>query len=174
MAIDFLTRLYNDYTPYVQPQLLFTIGIARCGKSTYCDKWALTEGNRTIVSGDDIRLAMHGERFNRDAEPMVWAIHTYMIKALLLRGFDVIIDGTNTTEKSIHRILSIKPDARYILIDTPIEECKRRASASGQGDLVTDGVIDRQSAQLEALKAEGIEVVVDRVRQQVINRWKKL
>src|SRR4051812_504363 len=130
--------------------LTFAIGIARCGKSTYCSRWSqyledwdqtipLIPGKikpRTIVCSDDIRVAVHGDRFNKEAEPFVWTVNTYMTKALLHRGFDVIIDGTNTTEDSIWRILNIEPSARYVLIDTPVEECERRALACDHNDLV--------------------------------------
>jgi predicted kinase len=159
-------------------KLKFTIGIARSGKSTYCTRWYqyLEDGvremlPRAIVCADDIRMEVHGERYNRHAEPVVWTIHTYMIRALLRRGHDVIIDGTNTTEDSIQRILQINHDADYVLIDTDVSVCKSRAIASGQADLIERGVIDRQSQQLELLKVEGVDAVVERVRKKVRERW---
>jgi predicted kinase len=169
-------------------RLIFTIGLARCGKSTFCDRWvnglemtastiADEEGDiawgrpRAIVCSDDIRMSLHGERFNRDAEPMVWSVHTYMCKSLLRRGHDVIIDGTNTTRDSILRIMNIDTNACYILIDTPMEECERRAMACGHHDLVEHGVIRRQARQLRALKDRGLDVVVEGVRERVKRRW---
>lgn len=165
--------------------LKFTIGITRCGKSTYCNRWVkfledyeraeqLACGDftpRTIVCTDDIRLALHGQRFLKDAEAMAWAIHTYMVKAHLIRGTDVIIDGTNTTEDSILRILNADPDATYVLIDTPPEVCKERAVASGHLNLVEKGVIDRHARQLAKLKEEGVDKVVERIRARVKSRW---
>ncbi len=145
-------------------ELLFTVGCARSGKSTFANKWVREHGlrPRAIVCSDDIRLALHGKRFEAKAEPMVWAIHTYMAKALLTRGHDVLIDGTNTTRSSIRRILEIDRDASYVLIDTPKEECQRRAIATGQADLVP--VIERMSMQLEEIKEYGIAKIIDEIR----------
>jgi hypothetical protein len=158
-------------------KILFTIGIARSGKSTFCTRWAqfFEEATgeffpRAVVCSDDIRIALHGDRFNRHSEPMVWAINTYMTKALLLKS-DVLIDGTNTTEDSLWRILNIDPDADYRLIHADPEECKRRARGCGHDDLVTKGVIDRQYAQLCKLQEEGVWQVVDRIRRRVKERW---
>jgi predicted kinase len=169
-------------------RLLFTIGIARSGKSTWCTRWSqyLEEGPtgqvrrmdvpifpRSIVCGDDIRLALHGERFNKDAEAAVWMIHTYTAKSLLSRGHDAVIDGTHTTEDSLLRVLNIDTDATCKVFDTDPDACKDRARQSGHHDLVDRGVIDRQHRQLCELRGQegGIEGVVERVRQRVKDRW---
>lgn len=172
------------FKPKKEPgHLKFTIGITRCGKSTYCDRWVRFQEDipdefptnpRTIVCTDDIRLALHGQRFNRHAEPMVWALKTYDAKSKLIRGMDVIIDGTNTTKESILRIFNIDSNATYVLIDTDPEECKRRALSTGHTNLIEGGVIDRQVRQLAELKVEGIEKVVESIRERVKKRWREV
>lgn len=150
--------------------LFFCLGCPRSGKSTFADKWVKHPAYRprVIVCSDDIRLALHGQRYKREAEPMVWAINGYMAEALLARGHDVLIDGTNTTDSSIERLLQIDIDARPFLIDTPKEECLRRAVETEQGDLLP--VIERVHAQLEALKEYGIERKIAEIREKVRQR----
>lgn len=167
--------------------LYFTIGTARSGKSTFCSAWASFQEMspstyklleepitpRAIVCSDDIRLAMTGQRYNKETEPAVWMVNTYMTKALLTRGHDVIIDGTNTTEDSIWRILNIDHNAHYVLFDTPVDVCERRARETGQLDLIEYGVIRRHAGQIVQLKEQegGIEGVVNRIRERVMYRW---
>jgi hypothetical protein len=152
-------------------RLYFTIGVQRSGKSTYCTRWAQNlempgDGYpRAIVCADSIRIALHGQRYKYEAEPMVFAMDTYMIRSLLVRGHDVIADETGTTERSIRRILEIDPDAQHILIDTPKEVCIARAFTTNQSDLVP--VIERCHAQLVRLKAYGVDRVVEEVRKAV-------
>ena len=70
--------------------LILTVGLPRSGKST----WAKKQGY-PIINPDSIRLALHGEHFIEDAEPMVWTIAMYMTKALFLAGHNKIIIDAN-------------------------------------------------------------------------------
>jgi hypothetical protein len=149
--------------------LHFVIGVQRSGKSTYCTRWAQRlewpDGGesfpRAIVCDDELRLAIHGRRWVRDAEPLVYGLEPYFIRALLNRH-DVIVDETHTTERSILKVLAIDPDATWHLVDTPLDTCIRRAYETDQADLI--GPIKRCHAQLEALKAYGIEKKIDELR----------
>lgn len=127
-------------------KLLATIGSSRSGKSTYCDEWA-KKPNRVIVAGDDIRLALHGCRYSNYAEPYVEAIKTTMIRTLLFRGFDVIVDATHTTEYSIKKILQLNDDVEFIYIPSDLETCIERAKNTGKPDLVP--VIKRHHQQIK-------------------------
>lgn len=76
--------------------LIMTVGIPRCGKST----WAQSQ-NIPIVCPDAIRLAFHGQDFIPTAEPAIWMMARYMVKALFHAGHDrVILDATNTLKKN--------------------------------------------------------------------------
>jgi predicted kinase len=145
--------------------LYFCIGIARCGKSTYCNEWVKAAPNRAIVCADNIRLALHGQRFQSLAEGMVHAIKDIMIRSLLARGIDVIVDGTHTTESSIRSILQIDVNAVAVIFDTSVEECKRRADATNQSDM--HDVIDRMGKQLKKLEDEGIQNIMVRIRESL-------
>lgn len=75
--------------------LILTIGLPRSGKTT----WARSQ-DYPIVNPDSIRLALHGQRFSANAEPMVWVIAEIMVEALFKAGHTrVIVDATNNTAK---------------------------------------------------------------------------
>lgn len=74
-------------------KLILTVGIPRCGKST----WAMQQGF-PVVNHDSIHLALHGQVFLPEAEPMVWTMARYMVESLFISGHDtVILDATNIT-----------------------------------------------------------------------------
>lgn len=117
-------------------KLYFCIGLPRSSKSTFCNKWVMNRPMSVIVSSDDIRLAIHGKRYEPLAETLVFATKHIMIRALLNRGFDVIVDGTHSTEISIQRLLEIDEKAVAIVFDASKETCIQRAIDSGQEDLI--------------------------------------
>ena len=124
------------------PDLILTVGLPRSGKST----WARKQGH-PIVNPDAIRLALHGQRFVREAEPMVWAIAKYMVRALFGAGHQtVILDATNTNK--IVRGSWLSPDWQTVvhIVPTGADVCKQRALDCGQDDLLP--VIDRMFADL--------------------------
>jgi predicted kinase len=76
-------------------KLIMTVGLPRCGKST----WSMKQGH-PVVNPDSIRLALHGQPFIGEAEPFVWAIAKTMVRSLFLAGHEVVIlDATNLTRK---------------------------------------------------------------------------
>ena len=125
----------------MKPILVLTVGLPRCGKST----WAKAQGS-PIVSPDAIRLALHGREFIPLAEPFVWAIARVMVRALFLAGHEhVIVDATNNTKK---RRLEWKSDAWILIHETfhdSADVCIERAKADGRLDLIA--VIERMAAE---------------------------
>lgn len=151
--------------------LFFTIGLPRCGKSTFCKEWMKNTPqyevsdcyfqtfpkerinfakNRVVVNADTIRLNLYGQRFCDVGEPFVHAVKDCMIRSLLDYGHDVLVDGTHTSEYSRKALYRIDQNAQYVLIDTPVNICKERAIECGQEDLLP--VIDRMSKQLYDFK----------------------
>jgi predicted kinase len=120
--------------------LCCTHGLARSGKTTFTKRWKTYQPNRFVVSGDDIRLAISGQRFNPKIEDYVQTVKKTMIKASLIGGADVMHEGTNTTIKSIKEMESIAIEYGvpliWIMFETPLEECIRRAVATNQEDLI--------------------------------------
>lgn len=126
--------------------LVLTVGLPRSGKST----WSRSKGY-PIVCPDAIRLALYGSSFVPDAEPMVWAIARYMVKALFLAGHPIVIlDATNTTRKRRDEWKSIRWKRRYMVLKTNKEECLRRAQ--NVPDLIP--IIERMADQYEEIAIE--------------------
>lgn len=179
-------------------KLYFLQGLPHCGKSSYANNWLNpdsylwetceppckdgiydkifthrkfvdTAKPRVVLGGDDFRQALTGREFLIEAEGTVMAMIDVAAKALLLRGFDVLIDETNTTEASVLRMYKIDIDAERILIDTPKEVCIERAIKANRQYLC--GPIERMSKQLDFMK-ENWEQIRDRVRNYLINRRK--
>ncbi len=118
-------------------KLYFTCSVPRSGKSTFAEKWASERTRRMIVCSDNIRLAMHGQRYSALAETMVFAVKHVMIRASLDRGFDVLVDGTHSSDISIQRLLEIRLDAEPIFFfDVPKLECIARAIKTNQMDTI--------------------------------------
>lgn len=123
-------------------RLILTVGLPRGGKTT----WARTTG-WPIVNPDSIRLALHGQRFYGPAEPLVWATAYTMVEALRLAGHNtIVVDATNVSAKR-----RAEWESRYAgavelkVIETPPEECIRRALA--EGDVYIVPVIERMAKE---------------------------
>jgi predicted kinase len=149
-------------------KLFFMIGCPRSGKSTFCKEWINDGPMRIIVCGDDIRMATYGQRWNKLGENSVYCTLYVMIRALLLGGFTVLVDETNSSEMSITRILEIDENAKPILIDTSEDECIKRAIEWNQKDLIP--VIKQISRNISRLKDEGIGNVIKRLNIDIKER----
>lgn len=106
---------------------------------------------RVVVAGDDFRTALHGKTYLPEAEGLVFAAMDVATRALLARGFDVIVDETCTTEATLLRYLRIDPGATPVFLFACERECVDRARATGKDYLV--GPIRRMAAQLRQLLA---------------------
>jgi predicted kinase len=129
--------------------LLLTVGLPRSGKSS----WARYQNNHPIVNPDAIRLAVHGQAFVPDAEPIVWAIAKYMVRALFLAGHNtVILDAANNTRKRREDWKSSSWLRKYKVFYTNKEECIRRAMSpsNNRPDLVP--IIERMADQHEPVE----------------------
>jgi predicted kinase len=128
--------------------LIMPIGLPRSGKTT----WARQNGN-PIVSPDEIRLALHGQRFAAEAEPFVWAIAQVMVKALFAAGHDyVILDATNITRKRREVWRSELWRREFVVAGATKEQCIERAMKLGDSEIIP--VIERMAAEYEPLSPE--------------------
>lgn len=128
--------------------------LPRSGKSTFANFWVMHHPNRAIVSGDAIRLALTGQRYNPSAEGMVESTRNLMIKSLLLRNATVLHDGTNTTLHSVGTLEKIAKNTNekltWIIFETPPDICKDRAIKTKQEDLIC--VIDRMMMEFPSTR----------------------
>lgn len=167
-------------------KLYILAGICRSGKSTIANQWVNFEidiyhghieprrnlmkynmdgqNPRVVVCSDDIRLALHGLRFEILSEEFVHAIQGITIRSQLNRGCDVLVDGTNSKLEHIKRLLYIDNNADYLIVDTSPEVCKQRAIETNQADLIP--VIDRMHSQLCVWKNNAKEEI-NKLREQV-------
>lgn len=84
------------------------------------------------MSLDDLREMMIGHEFFEPAEPFVHAMGKTMVRYLLEKGHEVVLDSTALTKgiraQWIRIAKSVDPDLRIICIhvDFPIEGCIKR------------------------------------------------
>lgn len=127
-------------------ELIVTVGLPRSGKST----WAREQGF-PIVNKDSIRLALHGKRFLKDAEPWVHAIAKTMVKSLFFAGHDkVIVDECNVMKKHREEWISDEWNTIFYLISTTKERCILRAKAEYDSEIIP--IIEKMSNQFEDLE----------------------
>jgi len=127
--------------------LIALVGLPRSGKSTL----AKTLGH-PIVNKDSIRLAMHGQKFLKEAEPWVHVLAKTMVEALFRAGHDTVtLDECNVTRK--RRDEWANSDfwiTKFLMVGTPEEVCRQRALEQNDTSLLS--VIDRMSENFELLE----------------------
>lgn len=135
-----------------KPLLIAMVGLPRSGKSTIVAELANLYG-APIVRRDAIRLALHGQRFLTEAEPMVKTFSLYMIKALFLSGHEVVIcDETNYSKAARESLKSPDWDVEFYVVPTDPLTCMERAQATGQPDLIP--VIKSMYERYEPLESD--------------------
>jgi len=140
------------------PKMVIMCGLPKSGKSTIVDR-ELREYQ--VICGDDIRLAL-GVEFDPRLEEFVWGTFNTMVRASLIRGLDVVLDGTHTTRFRRERVINLGKeygaDITIIHVKTPYETCIKRAIESD----FPLAVMERLRANLELeppSEEEGVEVV---------------
>lgn len=142
----------------MKPLLIGMCGLPRSGKTTKAKALRadyIAKGvAAVIVNPDDVRLALHGQRYVQLAEPFVWATVQVAVRALFLSGHEVvIIDATNTSRERRRTWLSKDWRTKWLVVPTSKEECLKRAE---HDDLID--VIERMARKLELPGADEGEV----------------
>jgi predicted kinase len=137
-------------------KIVFMRGLPRCGKSTMAKNLCpyLSYLNYIRVCGDDFRLATHGQTYNRLAEPHVSQSVLTTIRALIISGYGVLFDETNSSEWSLRRIFEIDRYAAYVDVQTPKSTCLENNIRSGKN--IPDKVFDRIEYNLLSIDPEEI------------------
>lgn len=109
-------------------KLCIMCGMPLSGKSTYSK--TLQNQGWVRVSLDEIRLALHGQTYKAEAEPIVWDHAELMVRSLLRSGHDVLVDTTNRTRERRKRWIRVAKEFGLTLeifyVDTDYETCKQR------------------------------------------------
>ena len=111
------------------PRLLICMmGLPRSGKSTVARALS-SVWHAPLVNRDSIRLALHGERYLKPAEPMVRVFAKLMVESLFTAGHQiVIIDETNMKRSTRDYWREGEWGTRFLLVDTSFSECVLRAN----------------------------------------------
>jgi len=138
--------------------MVIMCGLPKSGKSTIVNK---EFREYQVICGDDIRLAL-GVEFDPRLEEFVWGTFNTMVRASLIRGLDVVLDGTHTTKFRRERVIKIgqeyDADIKIYFINAPYEICLERAKK----DNFPLHVLERMKENLDAeppSEDEGVEVV---------------
>jgi predicted kinase len=138
--------------------LILMMGLPQSGKST----WARKHG-APIVNPDAIRLAIHGQAFRANVEPLVWGIVQTMVDALFKAGHnEVILDATNVTKARRYPWLPTMAtewdDVRIVMFRTDADTCRKRAVENNRHDLIQ--VISKMAESWEEpCEEEGVSSV---------------
>jgi predicted kinase len=128
-------------------KLLAMSGLPRSGKSTIAKQVYMPMGY-TVVSPDDFRLTMFGQRYYAPGEPLLWAVIYNVVDTLLRSGNRVILDATNLIIDRRHAW--VKRGAEFVVVDTPEKECIRRAKATKDAYIIP--VIESMASRAEAMQ----------------------
>jgi predicted kinase len=129
-------------------KLYLMIGIPGSGKSTYVNNLVKDYGVQ-VVCADDIRKAF-GHVFYGAIEPMIHAWTYTQARALMSRGFDVVIDECNTRPEYIRRWRQAAVEFGYEIIGVHIITDKATCIARRDDGKFPLEVIDRKEAQLRS------------------------
>lgn len=141
-----------------KPKMVIMCGLPKSGKSTLVNR-----GFRDyqVICGDDIRLAL-GVVFDPRLEEFVWGTFNTMVRASLIRGLDVVLDGTHTTKLRRGRVIKLgqeyNADIKVFFINAPYKICLERA----EKDNFPISVLERMKVNLDAeppSEDEGAEVI---------------
>lgn len=102
-------------------ELVITRGIPGSGKSTWAKDWVAAEENRARVNRDDLRMQLFGVTHGCD-EQIVTAAQNAMLRSLLSRRVNVVLDGTNLNPRFIGAVVQIARNyhAEVIYRDFPV------------------------------------------------------
>ena len=137
-------------------EVYLLVGLPRSGKSTVAKLLKIP-----IVSKDAIRLSVHGTSFRAEMESYVHGLCDLMVASLFNAGHKrVLVDECHVSLTSRERWVEIGYTVKLIYAETGLEECIKRAIASGQDYLVP--VIKRMNRNFDRPKDVWYKIPLDK------------
>ena len=125
-------------------------GIPGSGKTTWARNAVRANENWKRVNRDELRQMTYCEQFNPKWEEMLTIVERNTVGALLMQGFNVIIDATHCKPKYIREwsefLMQNMPHRVQVLVrrfDTPLEVCVERNAQRPEGARVPEWVMKR-------------------------------
>lgn len=135
----------------VKPGVTIMVGLPKSGKTTYVEN--KFKGSYPIICADQLRKIIYNRDFWEDGEDLVWGIRKVMLRTLFEQGVSMVVDETNLSKVRRANIIKLARSYDYfvdiIYINTPKEECIRRANAEKAYNMIE--VIERMSGTFEKI-----------------------
>jgi len=110
-----------------EKEIIFLIGISGSGKSSYFNSYY--SKTHQLICKDDIRLSL-GTEFDYKLEPYVHAIGETMMRALMIRGLNIVVDEINLDANHLLKMKKIAKEYGYkfngIMLDFHFDLCCSR------------------------------------------------
>lgn len=148
-------------------KVLILTGLSGSGKSTFARQFCAESPNWLRVNRDDLRRSLlpvslpeywqtWPDHEKNRIENLVNELQKTAILDGLARGWHILIDNTNLKLSYLNDFRKLltghfdEVEIRYVLIDTPVDECIRRDE--NRTDSVGKAVIQKQAEQLAIMK----------------------
>lgn len=138
------------------PNIFYTIGMPRSGKTTFAkwfakhwadvrllvdrtyQDWMTIPADKpmVLIDEDTIRRVVTGQRFAAGSEELVRTMKHAMIKTLVEDGNRVIVADTHSRPESFWPLYKIDNNALGFYLESTVNICQFRADQAGYNDLI--------------------------------------
>lgn len=146
-------------------RLICMMGLPRSGKSTVARALSRALG-APVVNRDAIRLAMHGQRYQKLAEDLVKALAKVMVRSLAMYHDAVIVDETNLKRATREFWCDVDWETSFLHVDTTMNVCRARARA--MGDDTIQPVIEKMFGYTELLGDDETPFAIDELPESAL------
>ena len=147
-------------------QIIINIGVSGSGKTTWSTEYIKNNPNTFRVNRDDIRKTLKGDLVDyykqsglelSSIEDLVSIIENNMIKTILLKRYNVIIDNTNLGSRYINNWIEltnnfVSPvDIKFKIFDEVDKEVLKQRIRHREGEFAYTEYIDKQLIQYKVI-----------------------
>ena len=129
-----------------RPKVLVLQGIPGSGKTTFAKRLISDQPHWYRINGDESRRMMNGDLpFSGKREGVVNTAQKAMVRALLEKGVNVVVDNTNLSERHLDRWRTIADEfnAKFAVhvMETSLDVCLERNLARDNDTYVPANVV---------------------------------